>query len=106
MSKKAHVGAVFLGTLECFGIPRPEVEYRFHPKRRWRCDYAWPDYKVILEVEGGVWTGGRHTRGAGFIGDMEKYNEAAADGWRLIRCTPSELLKTATFELIRRTLNT
>lgn len=29
-------------------------EHRFHPTRRWRFDFAWPDEKVALEVEGGT----------------------------------------------------
>ena len=41
-------------------------EYLFHPTRKWRFDYAIPDHKIALEVEGGVWTGGRHTRPQGF----------------------------------------
>lgn len=60
-------------------------EYRFHDKRRWRFDFAWPEKKIAVEIEGGVWTGGRHTRGAGFIADAEKYNTAALLGWRVLR---------------------
>ena len=87
------------------GLPCPTPEYIFHETRQWRMDYAWIDAKVALEVEGGVWSGGRHTRPQGFLGDMEKYNEAAAMGYRLIRCQPSELMQDATLELIARTLN-
>lgn len=36
-------------------------EHKFHPIRKWRFDYAIPEHKIALEVEGGVWTGGRHT---------------------------------------------
>lgn len=54
-------------------------------------DYACVEHKIFIEVEGGVYTGGRHTRGKGFMADMEKYNAAAADGWTLIRTTPAEL---------------
>jgi hypothetical protein len=55
---------------------------------------------IALEVEGGVWTGGRHTRGAGFVRDMEKYNRAGVLGWRLLRVTPDKLVSAGTFEMI------
>lgn len=76
-------------------------EYKFHPKRRWRFDYAIPEYKIALEVEGGVWTQGRHTRPVGFLGDVEKYNTATLMGWRLFRTTPTDLLKTKTILLLK-----
>lgn len=79
-----------------------EKEYRFHPTRKWRFDYAIPAIRMAVEVEGGVWTGGRHTSSKGFLGDMEKYNEAALLGWCLIRTTPSLLLTSKTIELIKR----
>ena len=83
------------------GVPEPATEHRFHPKRKWRFDFAWPDVRLALEVEGGVWTGGRHTRGSGFLGDVEKYNAAAVMGWRVLRCTPSTLLKLETVNTIK-----
>lgn len=95
---------VFLRALEVRGIPRPEREWKFDAKRRWRFDYAWFERMVALEVEGGIWTGGRHTRGAGFVRDMEKYNRAAALGWRLLRVTPDKLVSFGTFEMLREIL--
>lgn len=83
---------------EADNLPMPEAEYRFDPPRRWRFDFAWPstnggawDADVALEIEGAVWTRGRHTRGAGFLKDMEKYNRATVLGWKVIRCTPSTI---------------
>lgn len=87
-------------------VPVPVKEYRFHPDRKWRMDYAWPSEKLALEVEGGVWTGGRHTRPQGFLGDMEKYNAAASMGWRILRATPKTLLTSATIELIKKSIHT
>ncbi|WP_139121780.1 PDDEXK family nuclease [Piscirickettsia litoralis] len=70
-----------------------EQEYRFHPKRRWRFDFAMPVYKLAVEVEGGAYSQGRHTRGKGFEADCEKYNAAAELGWRVLRYTPQQVEK-------------
>lgn len=77
-------------------------EYRFHPTRKWRFDYALPQYMIALEVEGGVWTGGRHTSPKGFLRDMEKYNTAELMGWRVFRTIPDELYTRNTVELLRQ----
>ena len=79
-------------------------EYKWHPIRKWRADYlividGMPlpanledityEYKqkhfILVEIEGGTWSRGRHTRGSGFSKDCEKYNTAAALGWRVFR---------------------
>lgn len=79
-----------------------EKEYKFHPTRKWRFDYAIPAIRMAIEVEGGVWTGGRHTSSRGFLGDMEKYNEAALSDWCLVRTTPDMLLTSKILNLIKR----
>ncbi len=81
------------------GLPEPCREYPFHPDRRWRFDYAWPKRMLAVECEGGAWTQGRHTRGEGFIADMEKYNAAVQLGWRLLRFTPEQLLAGAVAQI-------
>ena len=65
-----------------------QAEVRFDPLRRWRFDYASEARRIAIEIEGGVYNGGRHTRPAGFLGDIEKYNAATLQGWRVLRCTP------------------
>ena len=77
--------------MELAGVPMPKREYRFDPKRRSRFDFAWPDLRLAVEVEGGSWTQGRHTRGLGFSNDMEKYNRAALQGWIVLRYGPQEV---------------
>lgn len=72
-------------------LPAPVREHRFHPRRKWRFDFAWPREKLAVEVEGGVWTRGRHTRGSGFVKDTEKYNAAAALGWTVLRFTARDI---------------
>lgn len=68
--------------------PEMEQEHRFAPPRRWRFDLAWPSHKIACEIEGGIWTVGRHVRPNGYENDCEKYSTAAAMGWRVIRVTP------------------
>ncbi|MDR1579147.1 MAG: endonuclease domain-containing protein [Synergistaceae bacterium] len=67
------------------------IEYRFHPVRRWRFDAAFPEKKIAVEIDGGAFIGGRHTRGAGFKADCEKLNNAALLGWRVFRFLPRQL---------------
>jgi very-short-patch-repair endonuclease len=82
---KSSLEMLFRLQLTGFAVSPPEQEFRFHPDRKWRIDFAWPGLKLAVEIEGGIWTGGRHTRGAGVLGDMEKYNALAVAGWRLLR---------------------
>ena len=86
------------------GLPAPVEEYRFDKVRRWRFDFAWPDYRVALEKNGGVWIAGRHSGGKGQIRDFEKFSEAAAQGWRIIHVTPQQLLSHQTIDWLRRSL--
>ena len=92
---------IFLQVCKQSGLPVPVTEFRFHLDRRWRFDYAWILPMVALEVEGGVWTGGRHSRGKRMIADMQKYNTAACMAWKVIRCTPDTLLSKETLLFLR-----
>lgn len=73
------------------GFPDPATELVFHPKRKWRLDFAWPANMIALEVHGGIHSGGRHTRGRGFVEDRAKMNEAALLGWTVIEATPEHI---------------
>jgi very-short-patch-repair endonuclease len=81
-------------------LPEPVREHRFHDKRKWRFDFAWPELKLAAEVEGGTWTGGRHTRGAGFEKDCEKYSVAAIQGWMVVRFTSSMISDGRAIDLL------
>ena len=73
------------------GFPDPATELMFHPKRKWRLDYAWPTRMIALEVHGGIHSGGRHTRGRGFVEDRAKMNEATLLGWTVLEVTPEHI---------------
>ncbi len=73
--------------------PPLEREFRFHPERKWRADFAHPGSRTLIEVEGGIFLkgGGRHSRGTGYANDAEKYLEAALHGWTVLRLTERQL---------------
>ncbi len=92
-------------------------EIRFAPPRKWRFDWAVFSFvfdeksklrtpvRLAIEIEGGAWTRGRHTRAAGFIRDMEKYNKAACLGWSILRFTPDQIRRGEDIPVIREWLN-
>ena len=82
----------------------PEREYRFHPERKWRFDFAFPAAKVAVECEGGVFVQGRHNRGASMLADMEKYNAAAELGWAVLRYGKQHIWGGAALAQVERVL--
>jgi very-short-patch-repair endonuclease len=77
-------------------LPEPEREFRFHPTRRWRFDFAYPDIKLAIECEGLTYYGnnkdgsmklGRHQTAKGYQEDLEKYEQALLLGWTVYRCS-------------------
>lgn len=99
------------------GLPEPVLEYQFHPSRKWRFDFAWPNFamsnghrvgtlsgSVALEVDGGIWIHGGHNRGAQLKKTWEKENEAQIMGWKIIKCEPKDLCTTTTADLVKRAL--
>ncbi len=68
-----------------------EQEFKFHPDRKWKADFHLVDKKILVEVEGGIWSGGRHTRGKGYLGDLEKYNAATMMGFQVIRFSTDQV---------------
>jgi very-short-patch-repair endonuclease len=98
--------------LEQAGIPF-ESEYRFDPSRRWRADFAVGDtprfgpphfFDVLVEIDGGAFIAGRHSRGTGVEADAEKQSAAAILGYRVIRATPRQVEDGRALSWIRQAL--
>lgn len=79
-------------------------EYVFWVGRRWRFDFCIPDAKIAIEIEGGTFNGGRHTRGSGFEKDCEKYNHAALAGFRVLRFTTAMVKSGEAIDMLRKAL--
>jgi hypothetical protein len=88
----------FLLACKTLALPEPirEVLFAKEYKRKWQSDFIFErnGIKIAVEIEGGAWVGGRHTRGAGFINDMQKYNCYTMLGYRLLRFTAEQAEKT------------
>lgn len=81
----------FLEQLRSACLPEPVREYRFAPGKMWRFDFAWSEYDLAVEIEGGIYARGRHTRGSSFESDASKYNAAAILGWTVLRFGPNQV---------------
>lgn len=114
------------------GLPKPRLEYVFHAERKWRFDMDWKPhgYLLAVEVDGGIFArpvichhcgqpvkrqlqsgrmvtvreGGRHNTGVGYEKDIEKLNEAALYGWRVLRVTPRSIQNDQAIDWIERAL--
>jgi hypothetical protein len=84
------------------GLPKPTMEYKFHPTRKWRFDLAYPKLLIAIEIDGGSWINGRHNRGSGFVKDCEKFNEAGILGWRILRFTPDMIESGMLIDQLKR----
>ena len=76
-----------------------EEEVRFHPERRWLFDLTLPEHRIAIEIEG---MNGRHQSMAGFRRDLEKYGEAFAMGWDVLRVSRQMVADGTALELLAR----
>lgn len=86
-------------------LPEPHHEFRFHATRKWRFDFCWPEpHMLAVELQGAIFSGGRHVRGAALVKEYEKLNAAAILGYRVMFVTTKQLEDGSVFDLIRAAL--
>lgn len=92
-------------------------EYKFC-ERKWRFDFIlgrrasigdWVAMKVehlmiAIEIQGAIWIQGGHSRGSGYMRDIEKHNEATLLGWRILKFTPEQVKNGEAIKFIKRLL--
>lgn len=85
----------------------PEIdlfsEYKFSKKRKFRADFAHPQAKVIIEIQGGIWQKSGHSSGKGITRDAEKLNLATAEGWAVF-FLPESLITEEQLQAIAQTI--
>ena len=87
------------------GLPTPVREYRFAPPRRYRADFAYPEQKILVEVQGGIYTRGAHSRGVGLERDYEKLNLAQLNGFRVFQFSRKMIESGVAVNMIEEVLN-
>jgi len=102
---KSHWTDTLAFHIRSMRLPEPLREHWFHGRRKWRFDFAWPDHMLAVEFEGGVFVQGRHSRGAGFEADCEKYNTATLSGWRVLRFTSNQVKSGQAVTFIQQALD-
>lgn len=90
INRYARLEAALHYSAKELGWGKVVAEFKFHPVRKWRADFGIPSAKLLVEIEGGFWSGGRHGRGGGAIKDMEKYDVATIMGYAILRFTPQQ----------------
>ena len=87
-AEPSHLEQKFHDLWQELGGPELVTEEMLNEGRRFRTDFSHAASKVAIEIEGGVWTAGRHLRPLGFISDAQKYNQLEMDGWSVLRLVP------------------
>lgn len=83
------------------GLSLPEREVMLVPRRGWRVDFCWREPKrLVVEIEGGLWVGGRHVRPKGYREDMKKYNAIEKLGFTVVRFLPEDVKTGKALEYI------
>jgi very-short-patch-repair endonuclease len=98
----------FIGLVRIHKLPKPESQYKFHPERGWKSDFAYPSHRLLIEIEGGIWRrgGGAHSHPSNILRDIEKYNAAALLGFYVLRFSDREIKDQSCIETVRNFLET
>lgn len=85
-------------------LPLPETQFKPFDTDKRAFDFVWLDKTLLVEVQGGTWTKGAHTRGKGYRRDVEKHNDAVLDGWTVLWFTSDMLDDESALDTLRKVL--
>lgn len=85
------------------GVPAPATQVKHVPGRAFRLDFAWPELKLGVEVDGGIKSRQKsHTSVGGILRDIEKHNSGIEQGWTVIRLHTDMVYDGSGFQLVKR----
>lgn len=92
--------------LAAVGIPHTrQAKFAKSPKNRWfRADFAFPEHGLLVEVQGGGYSAGRHHRPQGYASDCVRMGRALALGWRLLYVTPQQVTSGEALQMVQDAL--
>lgn len=92
----------FAFQIHAYNLPEPKREYQFHPARKFRADFCWSEYRLIVEINGGTWMKkSGHNTGTGILRDYEKSNAAQLMGYCYLQFTGKELDDLTAIETVK-----
>ena len=100
----SNLERALLTQIRMLNLPKPEVEFKAFPDRRFRFDFCWEDHRLLVEVQGGVWMKGGHSSGTGINRDTEKANLAVLAGWRVLAFTGDQIESGQAIQWLKQAL--
>ena len=77
-----------------------EKEFKYVPSRRFRADYCILEWRLLIEVVGGIYNGKAHGSITGIKKDIERLNLSTICGWQMIRILPEDFIKTQAIDIL------
>lgn len=105
-SKGTDFEALLLFQITASGLPKPDTQVEFAPGRKFKADYAWREFRLMVEVQGGIWRrgGGAHSHPNNILRDIEKQQLAVLNGWWVFPVTTDEVRNGQALKLIELAL--
>ena len=93
---------LFAFQLDSAGLTGYVREYQAIPGRKFRFDFAFLRERLLVEINGGTFNGGAHSRGVGLNRDYEKGNLAVVNNWRVLSFDTKQVKSGAALEVVEK----
>lgn len=74
----------FEHSLNIFGI-KYEKKFQFKSTKHWRFDFHLIEHRILVEISGGPWSGGRGGKLKNKAWSLDRYDDAAEMGFTVVR---------------------